>query len=148
MGRVSAVIAGKPFSKVEFGLHGSFAHTYKGHGTDMALLGGVLGSGRTMSAFGMPIRLPRNGDEYWFYEKELENVHENSVLITFYCCDGSILNVVGSSIGGGDIIICRINEFVTQFHAQAATLLISHYDHKGVISNIRCRQTGSRRDSF
>ena len=30
LGRVSAVIAGKSFSKVEFGLHGSFAHTYKG----------------------------------------------------------------------------------------------------------------------
>ena len=43
LARISAVIAGKPFSKVTFGLHGSFAHTYKGHGTDMALLGGVLG---------------------------------------------------------------------------------------------------------
>ncbi len=137
LGRVSAVIAGKPFSKVEFGLHGSFAHTYKGHGTDMALLGGVLGLREDDERLRDAYKIAQErGLKYRFYEKELENVHENSVLITFYCCDGSILNVVGSSIGGGQIIICRINEFVTEFHAQAATLLISHYDHKGVISKI------------
>ncbi|HIS47989.1 MAG TPA: L-serine ammonia-lyase, iron-sulfur-dependent, subunit beta [Candidatus Scybalocola faecigallinarum] len=137
LARISAVIAGKPFSKVTFGLHGSFAHTYKGHGTDMALLGGVLGiredDERLRDAYEIA---KERGLEYEFYEKELENVHENSVLITFYCCDGSVANIVGSSIGGGQINICRINEFDTEFHAQAATLLISHYDHKGVISKI------------
>ena len=42
LGRVAALIVGKPFKKVEFGLHGSFAKTYKGHGTDIALAAGVL----------------------------------------------------------------------------------------------------------
>ena len=53
---------GKSFSKVEFGLHGSFAHTYKGHGTDMALLGGVLGLREDDERLRDAIRLPRNGD--------------------------------------------------------------------------------------
>lgn len=137
LARIAALIVGKPFSKVSFGLHGSFAHTYKGHGTDRALLAGVLGihedDERLSRAFELAVQRPL---EYTFYEKELENVHENSVLMTFYCDDGSIQEVVGSSIGGGQIVICRVNEFVTEFSAQAATLLISHYDHKGVISKI------------
>lgn len=137
LARIAALIVGKPFGKVSFGLHGSFAHTYKGHGTDRALLAGVLGihedDERLSRAFELAAQRPL---AYSFYEKELENVHENSVLITFYCDDGSVQEVVGSSIGGGQIVICRVNEFVTEFSAQSATLLISHYDHKGVISKI------------
>lgn len=137
LARVAALIVGKPFDKVTFGLHGSFAHMYKGHGTDRALLAGVLGihedDERLSRAFELAATRPL---EYTFYELELENAHENSVLITFYCQDGTIHNIVGSSIGGGQIVICRVNEFVTEFNAQAATLLISHYDHKGVISKI------------
>lgn len=137
LARVCALIVGKEFSKVTFGLHGSFAHTYKGHGTDCALLAGVLGIREDDERLPLAFDLAKEqGLEYSFEEMELENVHENSVLITFECCDGSVFKIIGSSIGGGQIVICRINEFETQFQAQAATLLISHYDHKGVISRI------------
>lgn len=137
LARVCALIVGKEFSKVTFGLHGSFAHTYKGHGTDCALLAGVLGIREDDERLPLAFDLAKERElEYSFEEMELENVHENSVLITFECCDGSIFKIIGSSIGGGQIVICRINEFETQFQAQAATLLISHYDHKGVISRI------------
>ncbi len=137
LARICALIVGKEFFKVSFGLHGSFAHTYKGHGTDCALLAGVLGIREDDER--LPEAFKLAGERkltYSFYEAELENVHENSVLITFECCDGSVFKIIGSSIGGGQIVICRINEFETQFQAQAATLLISHYDHKGVISQI------------
>lgn len=137
LARISALIVGKDFYKVSFGLYGSFAHTYKGHGTDRALLAGVLGIREDDERLGEAFTLAQaRGLEYSFYEAELENVHENSVLFTFECCDGSKYDIVGSSIGGGQILICRINEFETGFHAQAPTLLISHYDHKGVISQI------------
>ena len=43
LSRTAAAIVGKPFHKVVFGLHGSFAKTYKGHGTDIALLAGAMG---------------------------------------------------------------------------------------------------------
>lgn len=137
LARVCALIVGKDFFEVSFGLHGSFAHTYKGHGTDRALLAGVLGiredDERLPQAFAIA---EERGLSYSFHEAELDNVHENSVAIHFKCCDGSVFDIIGSSIGGGQIVICRINEFETWFQAQAATLLISHYDHKGVISQI------------
>ena len=137
LARVCAMITGKPFSKVSFGLHGSFARTYKGHGTDRALLAGVLGIREDDERLPDAFDIARERQlEYSFYETELENVHENSVLITFECCDGTVCNIVGSSTGGGQILICRINAFETQFQAQSATLLISHYDHRGIISRI------------
>ncbi len=137
LARICAIITGKPFHKVSFGLHGSFAHTYKGHGTDRALLAGVLGIREDDERLPDAFLIARERQlEYSFYETELENVHENSVLITFECVDGTVCRITGSSIGGGQIVICRINEFETQFQAQSATLLISHYDHRGVISQI------------
>ena len=43
LGKTASKIAGKPVKEVKFYLHGSFAETYKGHGTDKALVGGILG---------------------------------------------------------------------------------------------------------
>lgn len=137
LARIAALIVGRKFQKVTFGLHGSFAHTYKGHGTDKALLAGVLGIHEDDERLSMAYDLARQQEiVYEFYEIELENVHENSVLLTFYCEDGSVQEIVGSSVGGGQIVICRINDFETEFNAQSNTLLVSHYDHKGIISRI------------
>ena len=63
-------------------------------------------------------------------------MHENYVKITFTFDDGTQCNVWGSSIGGGQIKIVRINEFDTEFNATAPTLIVNQYDKKGVISNI------------
>ena len=137
LARICAMIFGEPFWKVTFGLHGSFAHAYKGHGTDTALLAGVLGIREDDERLPQAREIAQaRGLEYRFYLKELDNVHENSVMITFYGCNGNQCRVVGSSIGGGEIEICRVNSFETQFRAQAPALMISHYDHKGVISKI------------
>ena len=76
------------------------------------------------------------GLSYSFEEIELEGVHENSVCMTFYCDDGEVQQVTGSSVGGGQINICRINDFETEFDANSAALIISHRDEKGVISQI------------
>lgn len=137
LSRTAAAIVGKPFHKIVFGLHGSFAKTYKGHGTDIALLAGAMGihedDERLSGAF---FAAKEKGLDYSFEEIELEGVHENSVRMTFYCDDGDIQHVIGSSVGGGQINICRINDFETEFTANSATLIISHRDEKGVISHI------------
>ncbi len=137
LGRIARLIAEKPFKKVSFGLHGSFADTYKGHGTDIALVAGALGmyeyDERLSQAFEIA---EKEGIEFEFYKTELDDMHENSVKITFTFDDGTQCSVWGSSIGGGQIKIARINEFDTEFNATAPTLIINQYDKKGVISNI------------
>lgn len=137
LSRTAAAIVGKPFYKVVFGLHGSFAKTHKGHGTDVALLAGVLGIHEDDERLSQAFEIAgAAGLKYGFEEVELAGVHENSVCMLFYCDDGSCQKIIGSSVGGGQIVICKINDFETAFAANSATLLISHYDRKGVISKI------------
>jgi len=137
LARVARQIAGRPFTHVSFGLHGSFAKTYIGHGTDRALVAGILGlkedDERLANSFAMA---EEQGITFDFYETELEGYHENSVKITFTLEDGSQFTVTGSSIGGAQIIIREVNGFLAEFTAQSPTLIISQYDQKGVISDI------------
>lgn len=137
LARVARLIAGRPFSHVSFGLHGSFAKTYKGHGTDKALIAGALGLTEDDERLANAQALAREaGLTYDFYTTELADMHENSVRITFLQNDKKICEVEGSSIGGAQIIIRRINGFETEFTAQSETLLISQYDKKGIVSEV------------
>lgn len=137
LARVAKLIAGKPFSHVSFGLHGSFARTYKGHGTDKALVGGALGlvenDERLIHAFDMA---KQQNLTYDFYETELPYMHENSVQMTFHLTDGVLFEVTGSSIGGAQIVIRRINGMLMNFSGASPTLVIQHHDKKGVISTV------------
>lgn len=137
LARIARNIVAKPFKKVTFGLHGSFAMTYKGHGTDRALVAGALGLYEDDEALPESFELAKQqGLEYEFYPIELENVHENTVKMTFYLCDGTQYYVIGSSIGGGQILITNINGYHTEFTASYSTIMISHYDKKGIISEV------------
>lgn len=137
LARIAKNIVAKPFKKVLFGLHGSFAMTYKGHGTDRALVAGVLGLHEDDEGLADSFALAKEqGIAYEFYKITLENVHENTVKITFILEDDSEFSVTGSSIGGGQIRITNINGNKTDFSAQYATILISHHDRKGIISDV------------
>lgn len=137
LARIARVIAAKPFSRVSFGLHGSFAKTYKGHGTDKALIAGVLGLREDDERLGCAFALAQARNlSYSFYEINLEGLHENSVLISLDLDDGNVCEVAGSSIGGGQVVVRRINEFQTEFSAQLPTLVIQQFDKKGVIRDI------------
>lgn len=137
LARIARQIVGVPFSHVSFGLHGSFARTYQGHGTDKALVSGALGlredDERLRQAF---LLAKQKGIGFDFYEIDLDQMHENSVKMTFFHMDGRKSEVIGSSIGGGQIMIKYIDGFETEVTAQSPTLIIRQYDRKGVVSDI------------
>ena len=116
IGRLAKKICGKDFTKVVFHLHGSFAQTYMGHGTDKALVGGALGM--------MPD----------FEEEDLGDVHPNSVRVVMYYEDGRVSYVIGSSIGGGNIKIVDIDGLKMDFTNVFPTLILKYEDQKGIIS--------------
>jgi L-serine dehydratase len=122
---------------VSFGLHGSFARTYKGHGTDRALVAGALGlredDERLSDAFSLAAA---EGLTYDFHEIVLEGSHENTVEIIFTLSEGDPFTVTGSSLGGGRIAIKRIKGFDVDFTAHVPTLVIVQQDEKGVVSEI------------
>lgn len=137
LARTARLIVNKPFTHVSFGLHGSFARTYRGHGTDRALVAGALGIGeddeRLVDAFALA---EKAGIGYDFYEIDLDDMHENSVKMTFADADGAASEVIGSSIGGAQIVIRRINGFDTEFSAQLNTLVICQRDKPGVVKAV------------
>ncbi|WP_324825304.1 L-serine ammonia-lyase, iron-sulfur-dependent subunit beta [Sinanaerobacter sp. ZZT-01] len=137
LARIARQIVGVPFTHVSFGLYGSFAKTYQGHGTDKALVAGALGlredDERLREAFYLA---KKEGLTFDFYETDLDGMHENSVKITFFRTDGLKTEIIGSSIGGGQIIIKYIDGFETEVTAQSPTLVIRQYDRKGVVSDI------------
>lgn len=137
LAQAAKLIAKKPFSHISFGLHGSFAKTYKGHGTDRALVAGALGLNADDEKLPYSFEIAKErGITFDFYEIELEGMHENTVKMTLTMDDGSENIVIGSSIGGGQIVIKDINGFTTEVSLQSPTLLINHHDTKGVISEI------------
>lgn len=135
--KIARLIAGKDFSRVTFGLCGSFAHTYKGHGTDRALVAGALGLSEDDERLADSFELAKKAELIFeFYNDDIEGAHENTVRVKFYMNDGSVNEIIGSSIGGGEIRICGVNGFVTDISARCDTLLITQRDRRGVVSDI------------
>ena len=126
-----ALMARKMFpediKKVTFTLYGSFAKTYHGHGTDRALLGGILGFStddeRIRDAF--QIAKDRNITyEYMIDEIDLIGV------------TGHTLSIRGESIGGGKMKIVRINNIDVEFTGEYSTLIVQQKDTPGVVAHI------------
>lgn len=137
LGKIATDIAGDGFSAIEFHLHGSFAQTYKGHGTDKALVAGILGmepSDPRIKA-SMEIANTKNID-IKFIETDLGYEHPNTVKIVFKYDDKEDYYIIGSSIGGGSIIITNINGNIVEFKGNNPTILLTYSDRKGVISYV------------
>lgn len=137
LGKIAAQIAGGSFHKVEFLLYGSFAKTYRGHGTDKALVAGVLGMNPDDENLRNSLSIAeKKGLQVEFIEGRAEDVHPNTVKFTFYKDNGTQVTVTGSSIGGGNISIIEIDGEHVEFSGQYPTVIIDHWDRKGMISRI------------
>ena len=92
-----------PLRKVVFTLYGSFAKTYRGHGTDRALLGGILGFNTDDRRIPDSFRIAsERGLEYQFIPNEATEVsHPNTVDISMTNAAGQTMTVRGESLGGG-----------------------------------------------
>jgi L-serine dehydratase len=136
LGRIAAKLA-DGFDFVSFGLHGSFAKTGKGHGTDKALLAGVMGIREDDEAIADAYGIAdKAGLGYEFHDVELSGIHENSVRIAFYK-DGALLcQMDGSSLGGGEVLISRIDDYEVEMSGNLPTIFIRQLDTRGILSHI------------
>jgi L-serine dehydratase len=137
LGKTAREIAGGSFYKITFYLHGSFAKTYKGHGTDKALVAGVLGMGPSDERIKDSLNIAKEkGIDAQFIESDLGYEHPNTVKIVFHYKDKDDYYIIGSSIGGGSILITNINGSKVNFSGDYPTILIKYKDQKGSISRI------------
>lgn len=137
IGKVARDILDKNFDTVTFYLHGSFAKTFKGHGTDKALVAGILGMDPSDEKLKDSFQIAKsNNINFKFIEKDLGYCHPNTVKIVFEFKDSEDFHITGSSIGGGSILITDINGNNVEFGGDYPTLIIKYIDQKGVISKI------------
>lgn len=136
LARIAAKLA-DDFDFVSFGLHGSFAKTGKGHGTDKALLAGVMGIREDDEAIADAYEIAdKKGLGYAFQDVELPAIHENSVRIMFYKSGQLLCKVEGSSLGGGVVRISRIDDYEVELSGNLPTIFIRQLDTRGVLSHI------------
>lgn len=137
LGKIARDIAGDKFKSVDFYLHGSFAKTYRGHGTDRALVAGILGMETYDERLKKSIEIAQDmGIEVKFIESDLGDQHPNTVKILFTMEDDKEFYIIGSSIGGGNVVINNINGDEVSFTGQYPTLIVQHKDIKGMISKV------------
>ena len=127
-----------PLRKVVFTLYGSFAKTYRGHGTDRALLGGILGFNTDDRRIPDSFRIAsERGLEYQFIPNEATEVtHANTVDISMTNAAGQIMTVRGESLGGGKIRISRINQVDVDFTGEYSSIVVVQKDAPGVVAYI------------
>ena len=137
LGKVARAICGKPMKKVTFLLHGSFGKTYKGHGTDKALVAGILGMEPSDTHLRNSLEIAKEKNiEIEFKEVDLGDAHPNTVKFIIEDIDGVFHKIVGSSKGGGSIKITEVNGSVVEFTVEYPTLIISHKDVPGAVSKV------------
>lgn len=137
LGKVARSIADGEIEEVIFLLHGSFGKTYKGHGTDRALVAGILDMEPSDKRLRNALEIGREqGLKFEFKEYDLGDEHPNTVRFLIKCKDGKKSEVVGSSIGGGNIQISEVNGNKVEFTGIYPTVIISHKDVPGAVSKV------------
>lgn len=123
--------------KGEILLHGSFATTGKGHGTDKALVAGILGFStddmRIPNSFSLA---EENGFFFQFATVNLRDAHPNTVIIRLEGESGRKIEVQSSSVGGGSIMVNKIDGIEVNFSGQYPTLIVHNQDKVGSVAKV------------
>lgn len=137
LGAMALKILGEEPMKAEITLHGSFAETGKGHGTNLALVAGILGMHTDDERIPKAFRIAEEkGIKICFKTDNLGDVHPNTARFRLTGRQGNVVEVIGSSIGGGRIVVTRINEFQVEVMGDFYTLILLHQDLPGVVSQV------------
>ncbi|HEX2059624.1 MAG TPA: L-serine ammonia-lyase, iron-sulfur-dependent subunit beta [Thermoanaerobaculia bacterium] len=136
LGRVAREILDEDPVEVRFYLHPPLAATYRGHGSDFALVGGSIGLNVDDPRIPEAIRIAEQmGVDITFSEEDLGEVHPNTVRIETRGPNREV-EIVGSSIGGGVIEVFKINGFQTRFKGDSPVLLLFYRDRPGMIAEV------------
>ena len=136
IGRVARTLFGHLPKKATISLYGSFAKTYKGHGTDFAIVAGLLDFDTFDERMPRSLEIAKElGLEVTFSIEGAVMDHPNTVKINLYNDDNE-LELVGISIGGGTIEITELNSFPLKLSGEHPAILVVHQDRFGIISSV------------
>ena len=137
IGYLANKLMGEPICSARIYLHGSFLTTGKGHGTDRAIIAGLLGMKPD------DIRIPdsfalaqKAGLVFAFDAIELRDAHPNSVKLNLTGASGRELEIMASSVGGGNIKIFQIDGLDANFGGDLPTLIVHNQDRPGLVTEV------------
>ncbi len=137
MGRVARHLLGSSPVKAEILLHGSFAATGTGHGTDRAIVAGLLDMAPDDIAIPRSFQLAQEaGMEVQIHSTELRDAHPNTAILNLTNAEGRVLSVSASSLGGGRIRVNAIDGLEASFSGSSPTLIIRNEDKPGIVSEV------------
>lgn len=136
LGRIVRGCWGEEIKKIDIYLRGSFATTGAGHGTDKALLAGLLGRAPDDPAIRCAYELAEEaGLDFRFIEEDVDGAHPNSARFAVYG-GGRKMEVVGASVGGGAVCLQELDGFTVDLSGTLPSLIILNKDVKGVVSGV------------
>lgn len=136
LGALARAIFGATPKRAHIGLHGSFATTGHGHGTDLALVAGLLGMAPDNPDIRRALALAGEaGLSVSFESVDLGEVHPNTAVFELASGDRH-LRVQGASLGGGDVILTSIDTFEVELTGDLPALVIEHVDRPGEIAAV------------
>ncbi len=137
IGYVTRVMLAEKPVKAEIYLHGSFAATGKGHGTDTAIVAGLLGMKPSDMNVPKSFQIAKeSGLDVHFENRVIRDAHPNTAVINVEGCGGRSIMIQASSIGGGRIMINRIDGIEVNFTGESNTLIVHNTDMPGNVSRI------------
>jgi len=137
LGLIARMCWGREVKKADIYLRGSFATTGRGHGTDKALLAGLLGCPPDDPSVKNGTELARSaGLDFNFYEENIEGAHPNSARIVISDGNGMLMEAVGASVGGGAVILQELDGFNICISGELPAIIIMNRDVHGVVSAV------------
>lgn len=137
IGNMARTLLGGEPRTARIQLHGSFAETGRGHGTDRALIAGLLGLRpddlEIPNSFALAAE---RGLDFSFEAVNLRDAHPNTAVLDVADQEGRSLKMQAASIGGGRIRVDRLNEVDVQFTGAYNTLIIRSLDISGELADV------------
>ena len=137
IGYVARRLLGEAVAKAEILLYGSFLATGRGHGTQLALVAGLLGMQPDDSRIPDSYQAAKEaGMEFILGEADLKDAHPNAVLLKLTGVSGKYMEVVGESIGGSRINIASVDGMAAGFSGEKPTLMVHNQDRPGYVAEV------------
>ena len=118
-------------------LSGSFAATGRGHGTDRALVAGLLGMQPDDERIARSFFVAADkGMDFRFENANLRGEHPNTARLSLTGRSGRQMSLVASSLGGGRITVVELDGLRVRFSGDLPTLIVQNRDQPGHVSDV------------
>ena len=137
LANAASAIFNRPILSAVIHVYGSFAATLGGHGTDKALVGGLLGLPPDDERLIHSLDIAKDkGLSYQLVIEQETALNANLVCFEMSDEDGTRMSVCGVSIGGGNVIVTRINNTDLEVSLKYNTVIVDHQDKPGAVLSV------------